>query len=185
MSQHYVCWSGATLILWVMTSDQPFLYCIERFHWRFRSIVLVKCHKLHAFDCTTCTCHNTICWCRSCTCVCCMPTSLCCIYMADWTVRPFAQWQDCVHMVAEGHNSCVVIGLTYHLLGVLDGASRNSTVSLVKCTYKVVVRLRVYWVILRALLPREQVFEHKVAPCIIVLVKNGFTFCLHGMHRKQ
>ena len=105
--------------------------------------------------------------------------------MADRTVRPFAQWQDCVHMVAEGHNSCVVIGLTYHLLGVLDWASRNSTVSLVKCTYKVVVRLRVYWVIIRTRLPREQVFEHKVAPCIIVLVKTGFTFCLHGMHRKQ
>ena len=67
----------------------------------------------------------------------------------------------------------------------LDWASRNSTVSLVRCTYKVVVRLWAYWVILRALLPREQVFEHKVAPCIIVLVKTGFTFCLHGMHRKQ
>ena len=27
MPQHYVCWSGATLIRWVMTSDPPF--CIE------------------------------------------------------------------------------------------------------------------------------------------------------------
>ena len=173
MSHHHVCWSGATLILWVMTSDKPFCIALNGSTGDFDLSSLSN-----VINCMHLTAPHALVF------VACPPHCVALIWLTRlWDHLP--SWQDCVHMVAEGHNSCVVIGLTYHLLGILDWASRNSTVSLLKCTNDVVVRLRAYWVKLRARWPRKQVFENKVIPCINVLVKQGFTFCLHGMHGKQ